>query len=59
MAKAQKFPEAAARIFERIFICRKCGCKNRADILKVKNGKIKCRKCKRRQLRPIRKERKV
>jgi hypothetical protein len=37
----------------------KCGAKMKADLLKVRAGKIKCRKCKRKKLRPIHKEHKV
>ena len=57
MAK-QKFPEAEARLFERVFICMKCGARIRADLSKVRAGKVKCRKCKKKQLRPIHKEHK-
>ena len=60
MAKTVKFPEAEARLFARVFICRSCGTKMRADLLKVKSGKIQCRTCKRSgKLRSIHRERKV
>ena len=59
MTKAQKFPEAEARLYTRVFICRKWGTKMRCDLLKVKAKKVKCRKCKARQLRAIRKDLKV
>ena len=55
----QKFPEAEARIYERIFICMKCGARMRADLIKVREGKVKCRKCRKKKLRPIKKERKA
>lgn len=55
MGKA-KFPEAEARLFHRVFVCMKCGAKIRADFLKIKAGKVKCRKCKAKQLRAIHKE---
>lgn len=58
MAK-QKFPEADNRIFQRVFICMKCGARMRTDLIKVRDGKARCRKCKRKQLRPIKKEHKV
>ncbi len=57
MAK-HKFPEAEQRIFQRVFICMNCGARMRSDLAKVRSGKVKCRKCRRKQLRPIRKERK-
>ena len=45
MAKTIKFPEADARLFRRVFICRDCGSKLRTDLLKIKAGRVKCRKC--------------
>ncbi|RKX57006.1 MAG: 50S ribosomal protein L40e [Thermodesulfobacteriota bacterium] len=51
-----RFKEAEARIFQGIFICRKCKGKARATSLKVKAGKVKCRKCGSRALRPKKKE---
>jgi ribosomal protein L40E len=57
MAK-QKFPEAEARLFTRVFICMHCGARLRADTHNVKAGKVKCRKCRHKQLRHIKKERK-
>jgi len=59
MAKSVKFPEAAARLFERVFVCMKCGAKIKADGIKVRDKKIKCRKCKSRQLRGIHKDKKA
>jgi len=53
------FPEAMHRIYYRVFVCRKCKSKIRADYTKVREGKVKCRKCGSRALRPKRKERKV
>ncbi|RLJ07571.1 MAG: 50S ribosomal protein L40e [Candidatus Aenigmatarchaeota archaeon] len=55
MAKL-KSPEASARLFQRVFICMKCGARIRADMQKVKLGKVRCRRCKRKELRPIHKE---
>jgi len=40
-----KFPEADARWFRNIFVCRNCKSKLRGPILKVLAGKIRCRKC--------------
>ncbi|RLE44444.1 50S ribosomal protein L40e [Candidatus Woesearchaeota archaeon] len=51
-----KFPEAEARKFKNIFVCRKCKSKIRAQPLKVKLGKVKCRKCGSKALRPVRKK---
>ena len=51
-----KFEEAAVRKFRNIFVCRRCGSKIRAPNLKVLAGKISCRKCDSRQLKPKRKK---
>lgn len=51
-----KFPEAEARVFHNIFVCRVCKSKIRASNLKVSLGKVKCRKCSSRALRPIKKK---
>jgi ribosomal protein L40E len=53
------FPEVVQRLYNRVFVCRKCKSKIRADYMKVKSGKVKCRKCGSRYLRPKRKEKKV
>ena len=47
------------RIYNRVFVCMKCNAKIRADARKVKIGKVKCRKCYSKQLRPKSKERKI
>ncbi|NIO44385.1 MAG: 50S ribosomal protein L40e [Candidatus Aenigmarchaeota archaeon] len=47
------------RIYTRVFVCMKCNAKIRADARKVKIGKVKCRKCYSKQLRPKSKERKI
>jgi len=46
------FPEAMHRLFTRVFVCRICKSKMRADPAKVREGKIKCRKCGSHTLRP-------
>lgn len=53
-----KFPEAETRIFQRVFVCMKCYSKMRADFAKVRSGAVKCRVCKSKTLRPIKKDRK-
>jgi len=53
------FPEAVARIYHRVFVCRRCKTKIRADYSKVREGKVKCRRCGSRALRPKRKEKKA
>lgn len=51
-----RFAEAEARKFKNIFVCRKCKSKIRAQPIKVKLGKVKCRKCGSKALRPVRKK---
>jgi ribosomal protein L40E len=51
-----KFPEADARIFKNVFVCKRCKTKMRAPIRKVLSGLIKCRKCRYPNLRPKRKK---
>ncbi|MBI2142914.1 50S ribosomal protein L40e [Candidatus Woesearchaeota archaeon] len=51
-----KIPEAEARTFRNIFVCRKCKHKMRASSLKVAQGKVKCRNCNSSALRPLRKK---
>lgn len=46
------FPEAMARIFQRVYVCRVCKSKIRADRMKIISGDVKCRKCGSRALRP-------
>jgi len=51
MAK-KVFSEAIARLYSRVFVCRVCKSKIRADPAKVKAGKVKCRRCGSKALRP-------
>ena len=54
-----KIPEAEARLYRRIFVCRRCKHKIRADGAKIRARKIMCRHCGGRDFRPKRKEKKV
>ncbi len=51
-----KFEEAANRLLKNIFVCKVCKSKIRAPSLKVSQGKISCRKCSAKKLRPKRKK---
>lgn len=53
MAKIQ---EAQDRLFKNVFICKKCGTKMRTEPQKILKGKVKCRKCKSREFRPLKKK---
>ncbi|MBS3055574.1 MAG: 50S ribosomal protein L40e [Candidatus Aenigmarchaeota archaeon] len=48
------YPEAMARLYLRVYVCRVCKTKRKADPIKVKLRKIKCRRCGSKQLRPKR-----
>ena len=48
------FPEAMARLFDSVYICRKCESKTKIPISKVLAGKAVCRKCKSKQMRAVR-----
>ncbi len=49
------FPEAEARLFKDVYVCRKCEAKFRVSRNKVLAGKAACRKCKCKDIRPVRK----
>jgi len=50
-----KFPEAAARLFHNVFVCRNCKTKIRSTPQKVILKKLKCRNCGKKVFRPIKK----
>ncbi len=56
---AVKIPEAAARLYNRVWVCRRCKHTMRADAMKIREGKIVCRTCHNRAFRPKKKERKA
>lgn len=51
-----KFPEAAKRKFENIFVCKKCKTKKRVDVRAVLAGKVACKSCGCKKLRAKRKK---
>ncbi|MEM4230270.1 MAG: hypothetical protein QXF25_00090 [Candidatus Pacearchaeota archaeon] len=53
---ATKIPTAQERLFKNVFVCRNCSLKIRADPKKIVEGKVRCRKCKKRAFRQIRKK---
>jgi len=46
------FPEAVKRLYDRVFVCRVCKHKMRANPEKVRAKKVKCRHCGSTALRP-------
>lgn len=53
---ANKIPAAQQRLYKNLFICRNCKGKMKADPRKIIEGKIKCRKCGKRDFRTVRKK---
>jgi len=53
------FPEAMHRLFFRVYVCKVCKRKIRADPAKVRAGRVKCRRCGSKALRPKRRPIKV
>lgn len=50
-----KFEATANRIFNRVFVCRRCKTKVRVDIKKVLAKQVVCKKCGMKNFRPIKK----
>lgn len=48
-----RFSEATARMFHGVFVCKKCKTKRKADIRKILEKKISCRKCSGKSFRAI------
>jgi len=51
-----KFEEAEKRLFKNKFACKKCKTVIKAPNLKILSGKVKCRNCNSKSLRPLRKK---
>jgi len=51
-----KIVEATNRLYKNVFVCKNCRTKVRSDPQKVLKGKVKCRKCKKKAFRPLRKK---
>ena len=53
---AAKIPVAQKRMFQNVFICKKCGKKIRSQPVRIIAGKVKCGKCNSRVFRAIKKK---
>ena len=53
---AGKIPEAHARLFKNVYVCKNCQSKKKSNPQKVLEGKIKCRKCGKKDFRPLKKK---
>ncbi|MFH1249253.1 MAG: hypothetical protein V1660_03815 [archaeon] len=51
-----KIPAAQARLFKNAFICKDCNAKIRIEPRKILEGKVKCRRCKGRAFRAMKKK---
>lgn len=51
-----KILEATNRLYKNMFVCKKCKTKIRADPQKILKGEVRCRKCKKRVFRPLKKK---
>ncbi|MEK6945861.1 MAG: hypothetical protein AABW63_03640 [Nanoarchaeota archaeon] len=51
-----KIPEAQNRMYKNVFVCKSCHAKIRANPQKILKGKVKCRKCKKRAFRPLKRK---
>ena len=49
---------AKNRLFRNVFVCKNCGQKMKANSLKVIARKIKCRRCRKHNFRPIKSKKK-
>ena len=53
---ATKIPEAQNRMFKNVFVCKNCRSKIKANPRKIIEGKVKCRKCKKRDFRAVKRK---
>jgi hypothetical protein len=53
---ATKIPAAMNRMQKNMFVCKNCKHKMRLDPLKILNKKVRCRKCAKKDFRPVRKK---
>jgi|TARA_Y100000310_G_scaffold311695_1_gene358231 uncharacterized CHY-type Zn-finger protein len=53
---ATKIPAAQNRLMKNAVVCKVCKHRMRLDNLKILSGKAKCRKCKSKDFRPVRKK---
>ena len=53
---ATKIPAAQNRMYKNTFVCKGCKHKIKVDPLKILQGKARCRKCGKKDFRPVRKK---
>jgi len=50
-----KIPAAQARMFKNTFLCKRCGAKVRVQARKILEGKVQCRRCRKKAFRAAKK----
>ncbi len=53
---ATKIPATQNRLYKNAFVCKVCKHKMKVEPLKIIGGKVRCRKCKAQEFRPVRKK---
>jgi DNA replicative helicase MCM subunit Mcm2 (Cdc46/Mcm family) len=53
---ATKIQAAHNRLYKNIFVCKNCKHKIKVEPLKILTGKARCRKCGKKDFRPLRKK---
>ena len=53
---ATKILVASNRLYKNVFICKNCSRKMKVEPLKILEGKVKCRKCGKKDFRPVKKK---
>ncbi len=56
MLMGTKLVAAQNRLYKNAFVCKGCKHKMRLEPLKILTGKARCRKCKGKDFRPVRKK---
>jgi hypothetical protein len=56
ISMATKIPAAQNRLYKNAFVCKVCKHKIKVEPLKIIGGKVRCRKCKAKEFRPVRKK---
>lgn len=50
-----KLAAAHARKFKNLFLCKSCGAKIKVEPKKILEGKVSCRRCKKKKFRAVKK----
>ncbi|MBI2628562.1 hypothetical protein HYW74_00575 [Candidatus Pacearchaeota archaeon] len=51
-----KLPAAQNRLFKNVFLCKNCGARIKVEPKKILEGKVRCRRCRKKAFRAIKKE---